>query len=347
MWGGALYLSSSTVDIVDSTFENNTADDGSNNGQGGALYLANCDTNIAGSTLSDNYTTGHGGAIMVAGGTLDFSSSTLKDNEAGRRGGGISGYTDNSTTVITIDNATIKGNTAGQVGGGVGGLAYNGGDITIDIANSTISGNEAENGGGVGIHNYNSSPGLATVNVLDTNITGNQASQNGGGICAHEHQNTTINLDGNTKITDNSAPSGDGGGIFAADLSNLTVGQDVTFSGNAASTVCGLDPADLALYQAQVSTNNFSNNYVYGYNNADINYTSTLAPQVKPTSSGTKGSGTISVYQNPGRGGTTPSFMEESTSQESSTTTIDEGAAPLGQSPELVPEEGFNPNTGL
>ncbi|MEQ9481247.1 Ig-like domain-containing protein [Coleofasciculus sp. F4-SAH-05] len=123
-------------------------------------------------------------------------------------GGGI--YNEGT---LNVNNTTISGNSATGDGGGI----YNEG--TVIVSNSTISGNSAEDYGG-GIY-----AGEPTV-VINSTISGNSADV-GGGIGSDGYAITVIN----STISGNTAES-DGGGIYNFD--GLTTVSNSTISGNSA-----------------------------------------------------------------------------------------------------------------
>lgn len=114
-----------------------------NNGNGienaGPLTLTNC-------TVRDNITKDDGGGIYQSFGVLELINSTVKDNEAGRYGGGIAKLNDWDELIIT--NSTISNNSAGVSGGGIF-ISFAVSPQNINISSSTISGNTAEQGGGI------------------------------------------------------------------------------------------------------------------------------------------------------------------------------------------------------
>ncbi|WP_146348518.1 beta strand repeat-containing protein [Phaeobacter marinintestinus] len=105
-----------------------------------------------------------GGGIFN-GGTITLTSSTISANYADIVGGGIS---NEGSATLTI--CTLNGNSADLYGGGFSNLL--GGTVTL--TNSTISGNNADGGGGI------LNGGTATL--TNSTISGNSASTQGGGI---------------------------------------------------------------------------------------------------------------------------------------------------------------------
>ncbi len=168
------------------------------------------------------------GATTVV--TLDGLTVT-KGRISGNDGGGI--YVASGT--INVSNSTISGNKASH-GGGIFGYG------TINVSNSTISGNTVSNDGG-GIY------GWGTINVTNSTISGNKASTNGGGILGV----STINVT-NSTVSGNTAGMS-GGGIYGTSTINVT---NSTVSGNLASSYGG------GIYGSSSSTINVLNSIVLG-----------------------------------------------------------------------------------
>jgi CSLREA domain-containing protein len=156
---------------------------------------------INNSTVTNNSiaTFGGGGIYNVATGTLTVNDSTVSNNNAtspdlSHGGGGI--YSD-SGGPVTINRTTISGNTTTGRGGGILGQ-----DPTINIINSTISGNTALNGGGI----FNR---FGTVNFNNTTIADNVAADNGGGVWnfggALNYKNTILSSNNAATPADNCA----------------------------------------------------------------------------------------------------------------------------------------------
>lgn len=145
-------------------------------------------------------------------------------------GGGIS-VNDGVTT--TINDSTISGNSA-QYGGGIG----NSGILIIN--NSTISNNSAVRGGGGIYNNYNGDLTLndSTVSGNTVTATGNYNNAEGGGIGTLTYEGGLITRINNSTIINNSVSAngdyayGRGGGIYSG--SNLAI-TNSTISGNVAS----------------------------------------------------------------------------------------------------------------
>ncbi len=121
----------------------------------------------------------------------------------------------NSGATVNVTDSTISGNTAPNAGGGI----YNYG--TVDVTDSTISGNIGSNGAG-GIYNNN-----GKVNITDSTISGNDAGSGSGG---GTYNYGTVDVTDST-ISGNTA-GGRGGGIANVGPANVT---DSTISGNTAA----------------------------------------------------------------------------------------------------------------
>jgi len=258
---------------------------------GGGVYSSGT-FNMSGSAkLQDNTAGSYGGGVRSDRTfTMSNGNPMIRGNTAGLYGGGVYNAT---YETFTMEAGIIGGpnpadaNTATN-GGGV----YNGG--TFDMSgDAVIEGNSASRGGGA----YNNTGGTLDMGG-DAAIQGNLASGEGGGVFTLNTftmggnavlQNNTANdfgggvyvyapgtadIDGDAQIIDNTAASDGGGvGIAYADLANLTVGEDVVFSGNSAATAFTRDPADDTLYETNILATQWTWPFTQGYNNFDIAYT--------------------------------------------------------------------------
>lgn len=205
--------------------------------QGGGVHIENSqNVTIDHCTIQNNKTTevspnttasvdiGAGGGVFVS----DKSHVTIQNGSTiqgntGTRGGGI--YVENST--VEVKNSTIDGNTADDAperapnsNKGLGGGIYSY-ESTLTVTDSTISGNEAK--GSTSLIWYNSKDEISSESL----------GNGGGGICA-VGKKSDVTLDGVT-VTGNKATSskkGTGAGIEAQG-GTLTV-KDSTISNNEA-----------------------------------------------------------------------------------------------------------------
>ena len=155
--GGGV-LNGGTLTMTDCVVRGNTAvfSGGGGGGvynDGGTLTIERCliEQNTAGT--ADN-----GGGLYDSGGTVTIRDSTIRNNQAGFNGGGmlISG-----SAGATITGSTISGNRSSFGGGGI----YNG--STMEITNSTISGNSVDMSGGGAVWN------TEKLTIIDSTIAGN------------------------------------------------------------------------------------------------------------------------------------------------------------------------------
>ena len=239
--GGALTVTSSTVNISSSRFESNTAT------VGGAIFSQlGSDMTISNSTFINNSATGgsddrcHGGALFIESGcTVTAHNSTFIDNTAGYGGGAISLF---QGTFIDSTHNVYSSNRADGFGGAIS--AYYRSRITID--NSYYSNNSGRYGGVV----YTQSYGSITVgnSSFDNNVAGS-----GGVMCAYSSSNITV---GNSSF-DNNVAGRDGGVMFADYSSSITVGNS-SFDNNVAGSggvMCAYSSSNIT-----VGNSSFDNN---------------------------------------------------------------------------------------
>jgi parallel beta-helix repeat protein len=196
--GGALW-NDGTATLTGCTISGNTATD-----NGGGIYTYAGTTSLYNSTVSGNHAHYGGGLINFA--TTVLKGCTVSGNSA-RYGGGL--WTD---MLATLTGCAVSSNVTSINGGGINNYYYG----TANLTNCTVSGNSAQNGGG--LMNY------ATATLTGCTVSGNSA-RNGGGVW----NNTTATLTSST-LYGNSATNY-GGGLWnnaTATLANCTV------SGNSA-----------------------------------------------------------------------------------------------------------------
>ena len=199
--GAGLFLNrGGTVNISNSTFQNNRAGTNGNaaSGLGGAIFFGTTDSGstinvtISNTTIANNQALGgakQGGGLFVFGGSGAYNYQlhgvTITGNSAASDGGGI--Y---STAPLTIDQGSaINNNTSGRFGGGIR-LSHSSGTSTISKV--TFTGNTAAAGGAGGAIRFE----VGTLNMSFSRIvnntspagTGSGLSVNGG--TANAGQNT-------------------------------------------------------------------------------------------------------------------------------------------------------------
>jgi hypothetical protein len=151
---------------------------------GGALRNSGGDVTLQRVTMTGNGAPNGGGAIHNRSGSLRVEASALVGNIAGAV---------ESQTVGRSDSGTVDSGAVGQSGSGAaGGAIWNEGTLTL--ANVTISGNQAENGGGLAVTG-------GTVVVTNGTIYANSAATDGGGIWTNSD---SVRI-GNTILAGNSA----------------------------------------------------------------------------------------------------------------------------------------------
>jgi CSLREA domain-containing protein len=174
------------------------------------------------------------------------SGGFLTLNNVSVRGGLVNGYSGGgilSEGTLTLDRVTVSGNSA-SFGGGIAYQTSGGVSYAVNITNSTISGNTADNKGGGLFHDDAASCGSECVSLLvNSTIAYNSATIAGGGIFNNfgniELRHTLV-----AKNTANDPNQGqDCSGVLISDGYNLL--QDTTacdFVGDPTGNVLGQDP---------------------------------------------------------------------------------------------------------
>jgi len=191
--------------------------------------------------------------ISGTGTTVNIDSLTIANGSvASTKGGGIRVGTGST---LNLTNSTVSGNTVTfpsfAIGGG--GIYSQG---TVAISNSTISGNSADYGAGIGI----GSSGLLTVtnSTISGNFGASTLKSQGGGI----YNKGTVNIASST-ISGNSV-RGDGGGLYnrfgTMTVTNSTISNNI-ISGNGQNKGGGIfnNQGVLTLTNSTVSGNTTGN----------------------------------------------------------------------------------------
>jgi CSLREA domain-containing protein len=231
--GGGIYNSGSgTVTLTNSTISANTAGEGGGIYNRGTLNIQNGST--IGGAGAGNEATQDGGGIYNDDSAVTLNDSTVSGNTSGDEGGGIYSDGEGGGAALTLDGCTISGNTANDSAGGGIYLYYSSAALT----NTTISGNGAAVGGGIGTLSDMS----RTIDLVHCTITSNTAGTNGGGM--QLEPTFTVNVL-NTMVADNSA-GGNGpdiyGTINSQDYNLIQDTSDATINGTTTHNVTGEDP---------------------------------------------------------------------------------------------------------
>ena len=285
------------VIVNDSTIRGNSQEGGISN-SGAAVEINN-------SIVTGNVSEFEGGGINNSGeAILTVNGSTITDNVAGgdfnSSGGGISNTANpgsaGGTPTLNITNSTISGNRA-YSGGGI----YNrSGNLTI--SNSTVSDNTTSRYGGEGGGIYNSNYSYSsyspysdysevkTAEIIKTTITGNSSSYGGG-----------ISTRGDLVITD-SVVSGNtsnysGGGIN--NYSELTISNSAIADNSAGYSGGGINnnfDSDLEVIQSTITGNSATNggaifNFGYQSNYSSGSNATILNSTITDNSASESGSG--------------------------------------------------------
>lgn len=237
--GGGLYGYRAEYIINDSSINNNQAiNEDNGGGTGGGIYLDSNSFNstITNTTISGNSADHAGGIIATQDARLTINHSLITGNHAKTSAGGISTY-----EFLTINHSTISHNTVEE---GYGGGIYTIGD-SVYINYTSITGNQAnlinstynDDGNGGGIFNR------GTLNITNSVIAGNHADDIGGGI----HNTGTLTTT-NSTIAGNHAENSGGGIVNEMNLTAnnsiiaMNTNGDLDGFNSGSHNMIGLDP---------------------------------------------------------------------------------------------------------
>ena len=238
--GAAIYRQSeSTLQVIDTTFNNNHATDAGDDIGGGAIYSYGGDTVVVGSTFNGN-SGASGGAIGNLRSNLTIVDSVFVNNVArDQMGGAIAtdGQNMSHGKVLTLCGVTVKGNQAQLEGGGLYRYGYPDEQTVIDRC--TFDGNSAvsqEGGLAGGLYVHTDTAGAMPLTMTNTTISNNTSGNGAGGLFIYQAPFTLTNV----TIANNSATHSLAGGIAA----NGTTGtlRNCTVAGNhadASDSFCG------------------------------------------------------------------------------------------------------------
>ena len=281
------------------TLSNVTMDGQGISGARAHVYLTNGSLVLgSGSVLENSRSAGHGGAVNAIGGSVTVQGgAVVRNNTAVSSGGGI--YA-NGGTVSLEPGSLVTGNSTNGDGGGIN--VYNAtGASSVGFsmaAGATVSGNRANNGGGVVVRLMRSDD-FATV---DGTISGNSAANHGGGLYLNPRnaQAQSLSLAG-TVLEGNSA-DGAGGGLYVASskpVDSLAL-TGVTASSNTAKSGGGMflyhrdapQTYDLTVVGSQFSNNIATDNGggLYAASDGALDMT-VLGTTVNGNGSGSQGGG--------------------------------------------------------
>jgi CSLREA domain-containing protein len=138
-------------------------------GRGGGVYNSGGNLTLNGLVITGNTAANGGGANNAGTATLTVNNSTIFGNTATGAGGALQNFAGNN---LNIYNSSIYNNTCNTTSSGGGGLQSNG---TVNIVNSTFSGNNSIGGSGGAIY-FNGT----VLNITNSTFSANTSTNNAG-----------------------------------------------------------------------------------------------------------------------------------------------------------------------
>ena len=141
--GGALFFANGTLNIIDSSFENNTSSD-----EGGAIFGNSGTIIITNSLFKSNSAATKGGALYANSANFVITGSTFYDNQTtnATAAGGSVLYVATTGSTNTITNCTFFQNTTGSANQDFGTIRTDNGNTTV--SNSLFYDNKTNNSTG-------------------------------------------------------------------------------------------------------------------------------------------------------------------------------------------------------
>ena len=193
---------------------------GRNTGGNGGGIVANSTSTLTLRSLRimGNFGQSGGGILALSGSAVNLSDSTVSNNDSARASGSLGGGIQNNLGTVNISNSTFTGNNA-AFGGGI----FNNGSMTI--SNSTFSGNTANNGAGIA-NGASFTGGGSTITINNSTISGNTATNQGGGFYNVTSATTNTATLNSSTISGNTSAASQGGGIF--NTGTLTLNNSIS-----------------------------------------------------------------------------------------------------------------------
>jgi len=252
--GGAIWMVSGTLHVIDTKFYDNTAAATGPDVAGGAIYTeGSSDTTIEGCEFMSN-SASNGGAV----GSLNSDLTLVNDTFTGNQALGQGGNSTNSTCPEVDGGQRETGS-----GGNGGAVSIDGGDDgTLTVCGCTFSGNSGHALGGAIFRTPDGAKQTSNIDrtTFDSNsCSGTYDGMATGGSGAMYFHNSTVVLT-NSTVSNNTAPGSAG---FFGDGTTLEA-TNTTFAGNVATTGVGG-----AIAATGTLTNcTFANNQAMGTNYA-------------------------------------------------------------------------------
>lgn len=184
---------------------------------------------LRGLTLQNGNSAEDGGGIYnTSPGTLRLENMALINNSSTIEGGGLYNAVGRVNIIGTAGAPVMITDNQARSGGGLynaGGLSEVGLPARIDLTYVTVAQNSATSGGGI------ASDHEGVLNVTDSTITDNLAEDHGGGLSGGSRAAVTLTR---VNVTENRAV-GEGGGLFVAAERALII-VDSLFADNEAGT---------------------------------------------------------------------------------------------------------------
>lgn len=175
--GAGLIIVKSAVEVTNCKISDNEA----GNMAGGVYIFSGANAIFNDTDITGNKNTGNCGGIMIESATTRMTNCNITGNTATGVAGGIYTYSADTPTFLYLYNCTVANNSA-TLAAGRGGGFYVREFSRVQIVNSTFYGNQCGSVGGGGILIYGAAGKESSVDMINSTVSGNKSTGGAAGV---------------------------------------------------------------------------------------------------------------------------------------------------------------------
>lgn len=204
-------------------------------------------------TIKNGFSNGHGGGLICENiEELILNRTHINNNEALSSGGGIYTFSFAFSIEVQVNKCTLFDNVSALNGGAIG-ISNPNHSVYATIINSTLTGNSADQGGGIYAEST-SSASASEVTIVNSTIVNNIALSNGGGIFSNSGSVGTSVVDITSSIIAFNGTSN----IYSNPSYQITSGGYNIFDNSSLSGTVSSDQMGAIISSVNLDTLNFN-----------------------------------------------------------------------------------------